>query len=130
MKLTAQALNLDWPEVDRRVCRFIKDYVERSKAKGVVLGLSGGIDSCTIAALSTRALGGHNVLGLLLFEKETRRTEDVRHAELVAKEFGFKTETVDITPTLTVDGWAYDSWVADDDWSPIPLTYYRLRDGI
>ncbi|MGA2308373.1 MAG: NAD+ synthase [Candidatus Bathyarchaeia archaeon] len=100
MKLTAQALNLDWPEVDRRVCRFIKDYVERSKAKGVVLGLSGGIDSCTIAALSTRALGGHNVLGLLLFEKETRRTEDVRHAELVAKEFGFKTETVDITPTL------------------------------
>jgi NAD+ synthase len=100
LKLTAQALNLDWPEVDRRVCRFIKDYVERSKAKGVVLGLSGGIDSCTIAALSTRALGGHNVLGLLLFEKETRRTEDVRHAELVAKEFGFKTETVDITPTL------------------------------
>src|SRR5208337_876036 len=65
-----------------------------------VLGLSGGVDSCTIAALSTRALGGHNVLGLLLFEKETRRTEDVRHAELVAKEFGFKTETVDITPTL------------------------------
>jgi NAD+ synthase len=100
LKLTAQALNLDWPEVDRRVCRFIKDYVERAKAKGVVLGLSGGIDSCTIAALSTRALGGHNVLGLLLFEKETRRTEDVRHAELVAKEFGFKTETVDITPTL------------------------------
>jgi NAD+ synthase len=100
LKLTAQALNLDWPEVERRVCRFIKDYVERSKAKGVVLGLSGGIDSCTIAALSTRALGGHNVLGLLLFEKETRRTEDVRHAELVAKEFGFKTETVDITPTL------------------------------
>ena len=100
MKLTAQALNLDWPEVDRRVCRFIKDYVERSKAKGVVLGLSGGVDSCTIAALSTRALGVHSVLGLLLFEKETRRTEDVRHAELVAKEFGFKTETVDITPTL------------------------------
>jgi len=100
LKLTAQALNLDWPEVDRRVCRFIKDYVERSKAKGVVLGLSGGIDSCTIGALSTRALGSHNVLGLLLFERETRRTEDVRHAKLVAKEFGFKTETVDITPTL------------------------------
>ena len=100
MKLTAQALDLGWPEVDRRICRFIKDYVERSKAKGVVLGLSGGVDSCTIAALSERALGGHNVLGLMLFEKETRRTEDVRHAELAAKEFGFKTETVDITPTL------------------------------
>jgi len=100
LKLTPQALNLDWPEVDIRICRFIKDYVERSKAEGVVLGLSGGVDSCTIAALSARALGGHNVLGLMLFEKEARRTEDIRHAEIVAKEFGFKTETVDITPTL------------------------------
>jgi NAD+ synthase len=86
--------------VDRRISRFIKDYVEISKAKGVVLGLSGGIDSCTIAALSARALGGHNVLGLMLFEKETRRTEDVKHAELVAKQFGFKTEMIDITPAL------------------------------
>jgi NAD+ synthase len=100
LKLNAETLNLDWPEVDRRVCGFIKDYVEKSKARGVVLGLSGGIDSCTIAALSARALGGHNVLGLMLFEKETRRSEDVNHAELVAKEFGFKTEMIDITPAL------------------------------
>lgn len=100
MKLNAEALNLDWREVNRRVCRFIKDYVEKSKAKGVVLGLSGGIDSCTIAALSAEALGGHNVLGLMLPEKETRNSDDIRHAELVAKEFGFRTETVDITPTL------------------------------
>jgi NAD+ synthase len=86
--------------VDGRVSRFIKDYVERSKAKGVVLGLSGGIDSCTIAALAARALGGDNVLGLMLFERETRRSEDVKHAELVAKQFGFKTEVIDIRPTL------------------------------
>ena len=100
MKLTADVLNLDWAEVDKRVCGFIKDYVERSKAEGVVLGLSGGIDSCTLAALSARALHSNKVLGLMLFEKETRRGEDVKHAELVAKQFGVKTETVDITPTL------------------------------
>jgi len=91
---------MDWAEVDKRVCRFIKDYVERSKAKGAVLGLSGGIDSCTLAALSARALDSNKVLGLMLFEKETRRGEDVKHAELIAKQFGVKTETVDITPTL------------------------------
>jgi NAD+ synthase len=100
LKLTADVLNLDWAEVDERVCRFIKDYVERSKAEGVVLGLSGGIDSCTLAALSSRALDSNKVLGLMLFEKETRRGEDVKHAELIAKQFGVKTETVDITPTL------------------------------
>jgi NAD+ synthase len=100
LKLTAEALDLDLGEVDRRVCRFIKDYVERSEAKGVVLGLSGGVDSCTIAALSTQALSSNNVLGLMLFEKETRRSEDIKHAKLVAKKFGFKTATIDITPTL------------------------------
>jgi len=100
LKLTAEALNLDWGEVACKVSRFVKDYVGRSKSKGVVLGLSGGIDSSTTAALSARALGGHNVLGLMLFEKETRRNEDIKHANLVAKEFGLKTETIDITPTL------------------------------
>ena len=100
MNLAPEVLNMDWAEVEKRVCHFIKDYVERSKAKGIVLGLSGGIDSCTIAALSARALGGRKVLGLMLFEKETRRSEDVEHAKLVAKEFRLETETIDITPTL------------------------------
>ncbi len=100
LNLTPDALNMDWAEVDKRVCHFIKDYVERSNATGIVLGLSGGIDSCTAAALSARALGGHNVLGLMLFEKDTLRNEDVAHAKLVAKQFRLKTKTVDITPTL------------------------------
>jgi len=100
LQLTTEVLSLDWSEVDRRLCRFIKDYVEKSKSKGAVIGLSGGVDSCTIAALSARALGGFNVMGLLLFEQETRKSEDVKHAELVAKQFGLKTETVDITPSL------------------------------
>ncbi len=100
MKLTAEALNVDWSEVDKKVCRFIKDYVERSQAKGVILGLSGGVDSCTVAALSARSLGGHNVLGLMLPEKETREGNDFAHAKLVAKKFGFRTEVVDITSTL------------------------------
>jgi len=100
LKLTADVLDMDWAEVESRVCHFIKEYVEDSKAKGVILGLSGGIDSCTIAALSARALSGENVLGLSLFEKETRRSEDVRHAELIAKQFGLDYESIDITSTL------------------------------
>jgi len=100
LKLTSEVLNLDWLEVDRKVCRFIRDYVEQSKAEGVIVGLSGGVDSCTTAALSARALGGHKVLGLMLFEKEALRNVDVRHARLIANEFGLRTETVDITHAL------------------------------
>jgi NAD+ synthase len=100
LKLTSSILDLDWPEVETKIERFIKDYAEKSGAKGVVLGLSGGIDSSTAAALSALAVGRDNVLGLILPEKETYNTKDVKHAKLVAEKFGFKTEVIDITSTL------------------------------
>ena len=100
MKLTSSVLHLDWPEVETKIKRFIKDYVEKSGAKGLVLGLSGGIDSCTAAALSALAIGGDKVLGLLLPEQETYNAKDVEHARLVAERFGFETEMIDVTSTL------------------------------
>ena len=100
MNLTPSVLDLNWAEVETRIKRFIKDYVENSKAKGIVLGLSGGIDSSTAAALSALAIGGKKVLGLLLPEKETYNKKDIEDAKLVAEKFGLKTETIDITPAL------------------------------
>ena len=100
MKLTPRLLELDWDEVEERIQRFIRDYMEKSQAKAIVLGMSGGIDSCTTAALSAQAVGGSNVLGLMLPEEETRNIKDIAHAKLVAKKFRLKTKAIDITPTL------------------------------
>jgi NAD+ synthase len=100
LKLTMDVLHLDYAEIAPRIERFVRDYVEKTKAKGIVLGLSGGIDSSTVAALSALAIGGENVLGLMLPEKETRKATDIEHAKLVAKKFKFKTQTCDITNTL------------------------------
>jgi NAD+ synthase len=100
LELTPSILELDWQEVQARIERFIKDYAKKSGAKGIVLGLSGGIDSCTVAALSALAIGGKKVRGLQLPENETRNVTDIEHSTLVAKKFGFKTETIDITPPL------------------------------
>jgi len=102
LKLTPSVLDLDCLEVETKIRRFIKDYVEKSEAKGIVLGLSGGIDSSVTAALSALAIGGNKVLGLLLPEQETYNTQDIEHAKLVAEKFGLKTEMIDITPTLKV----------------------------
>jgi NAD+ synthase len=100
LNLAPEVLSLDLPEVEKRIERFIADYVEKTKTDGVVLGISGGVDSCTVAALSAKAIGGSRVLGLMLSERETRSAKDIKHATVVARKFKIKTETIDITPTL------------------------------
>ena len=57
MQLKSSMLEMDYSLVEKQLVNFIKDYVEMHKLDGVVLGLSGGIDSCTVAALASRALG-------------------------------------------------------------------------
>lgn len=91
---------MDWTEIETKIVRFIRDYVEKSGTKGVVLGLSGGVDSSTVAALSSKAVGGVNVLGLLLPEEETRSKTDIQHAKTVAETFGLRSQICDITKTL------------------------------
>ncbi len=100
MKLTASVLDMDMRDVEGRITRFIKDYVRNSNAKGIVLGLSGGVDSCTVAALSAQAIGGDYVLGLMLPERETRSMKDLEHAKLTAEKFSFKWQSCDLTSTL------------------------------
>jgi len=100
LKLTSEALKLDLPSVEARIKRFIRDYVEKCGANGVVLGVSGGLDSCTTAALASLSLGGRKVLGLALPEEETYNSTDIQHAKLVAQKFGFDLEVIDISSTL------------------------------
>ena len=98
--MAPSVLELDLPETEKRIKRFIKNYVENAGASGIVLGLSGGVDSNTIAALSSLAVGGDNVLGLMLPEKETYNTKDIDDAKTVAEKFSVKTQVCDITPAL------------------------------
>jgi len=58
----------------------VRDYVHKSGFEGVVVGLSGGIDSSVTAALAARALGPENVLGVAMPATHTAEssTEDAR----------------------------------------------------
>ncbi|MDH7563383.1 MAG: NAD+ synthase [Candidatus Bathyarchaeota archaeon] len=100
MELTDAVLDMNWAEVAEKIKVFIKDYAEKAGAKGLVVSLSGGVDSCTVAALSSLAIGGKNVLGLMLPEKETWSETDIEHSKLVAKKFSLETQQCDITSTL------------------------------
>jgi NAD+ synthase len=100
VNLTPTILELNLSEVEKRVTRFIKEYVEKTRTTGIVLGLSGGVDSNTIAALSSLSVGGDRVLGLLLPEQETFNQKDIDDSMLVAEKFGLKTQVCDITEVL------------------------------
>ena len=75
--------------------KFIKLKIEESGTEGVVLGLSGGIDSTVVAYLSKRALGASNVLGLIM-PSITTSSEDVEHAQVIAEILGIEYEIIHI----------------------------------
>jgi NAD+ synthase len=100
VKLTPSLLEIDFSETQKRICRFIKEYVETAGAKGIVLGLSGGVDSGTIAALSSLAIGGENVLGLMLPENENFNQKDIDAAKVVAEQFHLETRVCDMSDVL------------------------------
>ena len=52
---------------------FIREYTEKLEREGVILGLSGGIDSAVIAALCVQALGPKKTFALIMPEKDSKK---------------------------------------------------------
>jgi NAD+ synthase len=84
-------------ELANYISEWIKEKVEEAGAEGVVLGLSGGVDSSLTAALAQKALGD-KVLGLLMPCHSD--PTDLEHARLLATKFGIETEYVDLGPVF------------------------------
>ncbi len=78
---------------------FIREYMEKLEREGVILGLSGGIDSAVVASLCKRAVGSEKVLALIMPEKDSKK-EHVRDALDFAKELNIEARLVDISPYL------------------------------
>ena len=66
---------------------------------GVVVGLSGGVDSALSAMLAVEALGPKNVLGVLMPYKSSH-PDSQTHAEMVVQKSGIESLLVDITPQI------------------------------
>lgn len=71
--------------------KWIKVQVEKAGAKGIVVGLSGGIDSAVVAALSKKAMG-ENMLGLIMPCFSSK--EDEEYAKLLAERLKIKTKKI------------------------------------
>ncbi len=86
--------------ISRRMREVVGDTLRK---KGVVVAVSGGIDSSVCAALSVRALGASRVLGLILPEADSSPESRMR-GEMLCRHLGVRFEMTDITPILSAFG--------------------------
>jgi len=94
--LTGVKLRIQADREAGRIMAFIRRTVDEARVGGVVLGLSGGIDSAVVAALCVNALGKDRVLVLLMPSGHTPR-EDLDDARRLADHWGVKREEIPIS---------------------------------
>ena len=86
-----------------RLTGFIEDWlrkqVSRAGAQGIIVGLSGGVDSAVVAGLGHRVFGAGMKAVILPCHSSP---EDATDAQLVANSLGFVCDTVDLTPAYDV----------------------------
>jgi NAD+ synthase len=89
-----------WEEREiRRITEMIREVLAESGAEGLVVGVSGGVDSAVSLALCARAAGPGRVLGLLLPAAVTRK-EDIEDARDLCRALSVPSRTVEIEPVL------------------------------
>jgi NAD+ synthase len=98
------SLNINAAAEVERICTALRGQVlKRLRRRGVVLGLSGGVDSSVVAALCVRAFGAGNVLGIYMPEQDSD-PDSLRLGRAVADGLGIETALEDITPILNGAG--------------------------
>jgi NAD+ synthase len=93
----------EWPrdpeESYRAMVVGLRDYVEKSGFPGVILGMSGGIDSAITAVVAADALGAARVRCVMMPSRYTSE-ESLEDAEACAKNLGCPYETISIVPAI------------------------------
>jgi NAD+ synthase len=100
LRFNRDSLRIDAATVAERLSLAIVRQVRTTLKKGgAVVGISGGVDSATVSALCTRALGPKRVLGVLMPEKDSSGESRILALRL-AEKYGFETVEEAITPGL------------------------------
>jgi NAD+ synthase len=103
MAFTKEDLKMDCAAETARIGEAMRRQLRELRRKGVVLGLSGGIDSSVTAALAVRALGKERVFGVFMPERDSD-PETLRFSRMIAEHLGVRTALEDISPALEAVG--------------------------
>jgi len=98
-----EELRIEPEDVVACLTTFIRNAVEDFRREGVVVGLSGGLDSAVVATIAARALGADGVLGVILPERDSA-PESKQLARRLAQSLGIRCRTVGLTLPLALLG--------------------------
>jgi len=102
--LSWNVLDIDYAAEAERIAQRLREVTARELHKrGLVVAISGGIDSSCSIALAVRALGPERVFALILPERDSSDDSGVR-ARILAEHLGVRVEAVDIAPALAAIG--------------------------
>ena len=90
---------IDSPKETKRITTFIRKIVDGASAGGVVVGLSGGVDSSVVGALCVRALGNERVFAGIMPTDFTPK-QDTEDAKALTESWRIKSSTVQLSPLV------------------------------
>lgn len=86
---------LDYNQTIIDIVEWIREYVESANVNGIVVGISGGIDSATTTSLCVKALGKENIVGLGL--PCSSIPQDLIDGQMFAENLGIRFIIIDLT---------------------------------
>jgi len=97
-------LDLDYAAAEQKICARLREITARMlHRRGLIVAISGGIDSSVCAALAVRALGAERVFCLVLPERDSD-SDSAARAQILVEHLGLRVETFDIADVLAAIG--------------------------
>ncbi len=103
VETTSDPLGIDPAAASQEIQQFLRRKLRELGKAGILIGLSGGLDSAVAAYLSVAAVGPENVRLLNLPDRDSKPRHR-RDAQLVAREVGVRLQVRDLTPLLEAMG--------------------------
>lgn len=92
-------LSINAPLAVKLIQDYLSDLVRANQSAGLLLGLSGGVDSSVLATIAVKALGSEHVYVVFLFDRDSEKSSEEK-AKLMAEWLGLRLEVEDITSMM------------------------------
>ena len=121
---------------EKKIIAFIRRTVKKSGAKGIVLGLSGGIDSALAAVLSSKAIGAENVFPIFFYDLDNAdssststdfSSSDLKDAALLCDKFSLSLQKINLHAAFESARFSFDENKSNADITQNPIIDGNLK---